>query len=71
MSPTSSVIKVPGGEAGASLPVVERDAHFVVARRQGADVDFPAQRDVAARANAGVGLGNALAGTQVDDVDGE
>ena len=33
--------EVAGNEAGASPPVIERNAHFVVARRQCADVDFP------------------------------
>ena len=33
---------ITGGEARAGLPVVERDAQLILARRQGRDVDFPA-----------------------------
>ena len=51
---------VAGGEALSRLPVIEGDAYFVVARRQRADVDFTAQRDDGAGADAGVALGYAL-----------
>ena len=64
-------LQVAGAEALTGLPVIECDAHFISARRQGAYVDFPAQRDVGARANASVGLGDALAAARVDDMDSE
>ena len=39
-------------ELFAGLPVIEPDVQLVFARRQGADVDFAAQRDDGARADA-------------------
>ena len=61
---------VAGEEAFSGLPVVERDTHLVVARQQRADVDFPTQWDLGARADAGVALGDALT-TLIDDMHGE
>ena len=62
--------EVAGAEALSSPPVVKSDAQFVLARRQGADVDFAAQRDNGAGADASVALGDALA-KLVDDMYGE
>ena len=44
---------------------------FVFTRRQGADVNFAAQRDDSSGADACVSLGEALASARVDDVHGE
>ena len=60
--------EVAGKEAYASLPVVEGNAHFVVAGRQGADVDFAVQADETPWADADVALGNAHPGVQVNDM---
>ena len=62
---------IPAEEALSRLPVVEGDVHFVVARRQRADVDFTAEGDDEARADAGIALGDALACARVEDMDGE
>ena len=56
-------------ERRASLPVVEGDAQLIVARWQGRDVNFTAQRDDGAGADAGIALGDALA-TLVDYMHG-
>ena len=53
-------LEITGDETLSGLPVVERDAYLVVARRQRTDVNFPAQWDVVARADAGISLGDAL-----------
>ena len=69
---TCARLKVAGEQTRAGPPVVEGDAQFVLARRQGADVDFAAQRDDGARADAGVALGDALArSARIDDMYGE
>ena len=63
-------LQVAGDEAITGLPVVERDAHFVVARWQRRDVNFAAQRGYGAGADASVALGDALTAL-VDDMHGK
>ena len=68
MSLTCVSFEVAGGEAYAGLPVVERDTHFVAARRQRADVNFATYGCNSAWAHANVILGDALTGVHVYDV---
>ena len=67
---TCARLKVAGEQTRAGLPVVECDAQLVFTRRQRADVDFAAQRDDGAGADAGIALGDALA-SLVEDMYGE
>ena len=48
---------IPGEEALSRLPVVERDAQLIVARWQRRDVNFAAQWDDGAGADADIALG--------------
>ena len=65
-----SCLEVMSYEPRSGLPVVERDAQLIITGRQRRDVDFAAQRDDGAGADAGVALGYSLA-VLVEDMYGE
>ena len=64
-------VQVARGEPFAGLPVIERRVHFIVAGRQGAEVNVASDGNEGARPDAHVALGDALAAAGVDDVQGQ